>query len=323
MRGNTSPAPPVGSAPRGGVLNPKRATPFNKNINEVIKKEIKSLIIPYTILYILSFLAWVPSRVMWHKELFENNSILKVLLLKPFLGMLIGVGYDTNYSTMMNIPLWFLVGLFFVKIIHNIITKLVNNNRKIYIVVNIFIILFTWFLKMLSIDLWFSIDSALLALPFFSLGYLLKNNMSKTILKIFYRNKVKILFYKILILITAFFSIIFLSRINGRVDINSFNYGRNIILFYITGTIGIFMVIIISNMFIKEAGLIRTISSGTILILAYHGYVSAPIVRIMGMYSKELSILTAIPISIISTLIMFFPIVIARKYFPAIVGGRK
>jgi hypothetical protein len=30
MRGNTSPAPPVGSAPRGGVLNPKRATPFNK-----------------------------------------------------------------------------------------------------------------------------------------------------------------------------------------------------------------------------------------------------------------------------------------------------
>jgi hypothetical protein len=30
MRGNTSPAPSVGSAPRGGVLNPKRATPFNK-----------------------------------------------------------------------------------------------------------------------------------------------------------------------------------------------------------------------------------------------------------------------------------------------------
>ncbi|MDR2742663.1 MAG: hypothetical protein LBB98_11000, partial [Treponema sp.] len=30
MRGYTSPAPPVGSAPRGGVLNPKRATPFNK-----------------------------------------------------------------------------------------------------------------------------------------------------------------------------------------------------------------------------------------------------------------------------------------------------
>jgi hypothetical protein len=29
MRGNKSPAPPVGSAPRGGVLNPKRATPFN------------------------------------------------------------------------------------------------------------------------------------------------------------------------------------------------------------------------------------------------------------------------------------------------------
>jgi hypothetical protein len=28
MRGNKSPAPPAGSAPRGGVLNPKRATPL-------------------------------------------------------------------------------------------------------------------------------------------------------------------------------------------------------------------------------------------------------------------------------------------------------
>jgi hypothetical protein len=32
MRGNKSPAPPVRSAPRGGVLNPKRATPLNKTI---------------------------------------------------------------------------------------------------------------------------------------------------------------------------------------------------------------------------------------------------------------------------------------------------
>jgi ribosomal protein L37AE/L43A len=31
MWGNTSPTPPVGSAPRGGVLNPKRATPLNKS----------------------------------------------------------------------------------------------------------------------------------------------------------------------------------------------------------------------------------------------------------------------------------------------------
>jgi phosphate transport system substrate-binding protein len=31
MRGNKSPAPPVLTAPRGGVLNPKRATPFNKS----------------------------------------------------------------------------------------------------------------------------------------------------------------------------------------------------------------------------------------------------------------------------------------------------
>jgi hypothetical protein len=34
MRGNKSPEPPAGSAPRGGVLNPKRATPLIKYVGK-------------------------------------------------------------------------------------------------------------------------------------------------------------------------------------------------------------------------------------------------------------------------------------------------
>jgi fucose 4-O-acetylase-like acetyltransferase len=295
----------------------------DKKLIETIKGGIRNLIIPYILLYTLSFLAWVPSRILWHRELFENNPVIEILLLKPFLGMLIGVGYDTDYSTMMNVPLWFLVGLFFVKIIHSIAIKLVKTNKKIYILINVFIILCILLIKRLTIDLWFSIDSAFLAYPFFSLGYFFKVTAPKFIEKYFIENKAKNVLYKFFLSTIVFFIIIFLCKINGRIDINIFNYGRNIILFYITAILGVFMVINISTIFIKENILIKTISNGTILILAYHGYASAPIIRLIGMYAKELNIFIAIPVSLVSTLIMIFPIIIAKKYFSIIMGRRK
>jgi fucose 4-O-acetylase-like acetyltransferase len=294
-----------------------------KNLVETIKNGIRNLIIPYVILYTLSFLAWIPSRILWHKELFENDSVIKILLLKPIVGMLIGVGYDTDYSTMMNIPLWFLVGLFSVKIIHSIVIYLTKTNKTIYILIIVFIIISVWFIKNVGIDLWFSIDSAFLAFPFFSLGYFFKVARPMYIEKYFTENKMKHVLCKLSLSTIAFLITIFLCKINGRIDINMLNYGRNIILFYTTAIFGVFMIINISTIFIQENIIIKTISTGTILILAYHGYASAPIVRFIGMYSKDLNIFIAILISLVSTLIMIFPIIIAKRYFPIIIGRRK
>ncbi|GHV06955.1 O-acetyltransferase [Spirochaetia bacterium] len=292
----------------------------NRTFKEILKNGINGLIIPYLILYSLSFLGWVPSRLLWHKELFENTSWVNVLILKPLVGMLFGVGYNTKYSTMMNIPLWFLVGMFFVKIIHKFLILISKNNIKIYAMFNILIILLVVVLKQLKIDLLFSIDSAFLAFPFFAIGYLIHTTNLKTICNVLLCKK---LVYKAVVIIIAFFMIILMCKLNGYIDINAFNYGNNILLFYVTGVIGIIMVVVISSFYIKELSFFRIISNGTIFILAFHGYASAPIVRVLGMYAEQLPVYIAIPISIVSTIIMVLPIIIIKKYFPIILGGRK
>jgi fucose 4-O-acetylase-like acetyltransferase len=290
------------------------------SLKKTLTKGLYGLIIPYIILYGLSFLVWIPSRILWHKELFENTSAIKVLFLKPILGMLLGVGYDTNYSTMMNIPLWFLVGLFIVKILHKLFLIMAKNNMKIYFSFNVIIILVILLLKHVSIDLWFSVDSAFLAFPFFSLGYYThKTTSNKILLEKLTRNKM----YGLLIATAGAVIAIFLSAVNGRVDINQFNFGNNIFLFYITALFGISMVIGVSIIYCKNRFIINKIASGTVLILAFHGYAAAPIIRIIGMYSKELPLHIGIPISILCTLIMAIPIIFVQKYIPIILGGRK
>lgn len=290
------------------------------SLKNTLKKGVKGLIIPYIILYGISFLGWIPSRILWHKEIFENSSVIKELIFKPLLGMLLGVGYNTEFSTMMNIPLWFLVSLFFVKLLHKIFLLLAKNGLNIYMILNILIVIIILILKHFSLDLFFSIDSALLAFPFFTFGFYIHRKNIKFINGILQNNANKASVF--LMAVVALIFTIILSNINGNIDINMFNYGKNILLFYITALFGIIMTIGLST-FYNNSFLIRKIASGTILILAFHGYPSALIIRIINMYSKELSIYIAIPISIISTVVMVIPIIIVQKYFPIILGRRE
>lgn len=178
----------------------------NKSIKESIIAGIKTLLIPYLIMYLLSFILWIPSRILWHKELYENESMLNGLVLKPLVGMLFGVGYDTRYSTMMNIPLWFLFGLFFVKIIHSVLIKIFRRRELIYVISSIGIIGLVYLLKQIEVDLLFSIDSAFMAFPFFAMGYLCKkiNRLNTKIV------------LNIIIVIAAFGLTLLLCKYNGR-----------------------------------------------------------------------------------------------------------
>jgi fucose 4-O-acetylase-like acetyltransferase len=171
----------------------------DKTLKENIKQGIRGLIVPYIILYILSFVLWVPSILLWHRDVFENSTHVKELLVKPILGMILGGVYSTDYSTMINAPLWFIVGLFSAKMIHGLLIKIAGKNIRRYIFLNIPVIALVYILKLFSIDLLFSINSALLTFPFFSLGYFLhtvkpdlflnmKNNFKCSFQIIHYRN---------------------------------------------------------------------------------------------------------------------------------------
>jgi fucose 4-O-acetylase-like acetyltransferase len=285
----------------------------NKSIKETIIVGLKTLLIPYLIMYLLSFIIWIPSRILWHKELYENEAMLNGLVLKPLVGMLFGVGYDTRYSTMMNIPLWFLFGLFFVKIIHSVLIKIFRGKAILYVIASIGIIGLVYLLKQTGVDLLFSIDSAIMTFPFFATGYLCKkfNGLNSKIV------------LNIIIINISFGLTLLLCKYNGRIDINGFNYGKNIIIFYISGISGTVMTICISMLFNKRLKIITIISNGTIFILAFHSYFAAMVIRIIRMYGQGLNLVVGITISVITLLSMVIPIIIVRKYMPIIIGKRK
>jgi hypothetical protein len=137
------------------------------------------------------------------------------------------------------------------------------------------------------------------------------------------KNNFKNVLSRLFIIVISFLLVMILCKYNGMVNVAGFDFGKNLFLFYAAAFLGIVMIVSIASYYQRNLNFIRIISSGTIFILASHVYFDAPLIRIMGMYLKPLSLFTAIPISIVTTLIMILPIVILQKYFPVVLGNRK
>jgi hypothetical protein len=253
------------------------------------------------------------------------ESIFHFSILEKFLGMVLGVGYHTNFSFMANSPLWFLFGLFFVKMIHGVVKIFAKYNKVFYILVNVLTITFVLLIKKIGKDIYFSIDSAFLAYPFFSIGYIIKKYFNKYC-EIIQRNNLKITLLKVFIIIFSFFGVICLSTYNGGVDINYFEYGKNVFVFYLNGFVGILLIMCVSMLCLIKIKLVTIISKGTIIILAFHNCVAYELLRIfykLFQINGNIPMRYAMPIAMIVVLLMVLPIVFVKKYFPIIMGGRK
>jgi fucose 4-O-acetylase-like acetyltransferase len=290
----------------------------NRSIKENFIHSVKTLIIPYVLLYLLDYLRWFPVSLLRHPELFGKISVDNAIV-KPILGMIFGVGYNTDFSIMVEVPLWFMVGLFFVKIIHSILQYL-SNNKFVYIIATFVIVGVSLFLQYMEIDLLFSIDSALLAFPFFLIGNLLKRS---NCMKIFEEKNKKYVFS--LVSIVGYIILVVFVPFNERIDINYSNYGENIIFFYLLGMVGISSTVFLSLLYRNDNEIIRIIANGTVIIMAFHGISTAIIFRIIGLRGEDIIInpFVGILVSMASIFLFIFPINIIRKYFPILIGGKK
>lgn len=283
---------------------------------QTIKKSYKTIIIPYIVYFIITYIFWFFIVYLRNRYLYPNLNTIEAVK-KPFIGMLLGVGYDTEYSMIINTPLWFLIGLFFCRIYFSIILKIVKENLKILLILNIVIILLVVVLKKINIDLLWSIDSALLALPFYSFGYSMKYFKIEK-----YRSIINIISVFFISLILT----LFISYINGRVDINGFDYGKNIIYFYINGIFGTITIIMLGLLLEKiKTNLITLLSTGTIVIMALHNVTQIYIVNLFKPY-KSIFIyndIFYIIIAFIIVLLHIIPILIIMRWFPFLVGKKR
>ncbi|WP_324661016.1 acyltransferase family protein, partial [Bacillus pacificus] len=138
------------------------------NFSVFLKKKFKSLLIPYIIFSLGTYLFWV---VVGNKFGEDSN----VEIWRPFIGIFYSNGID-NWLVH-NVPLWFLTCLFVTESMFYVLSKYIKHTFKIVICLIIFSILGYLDSIYMPIRLPWGIDVALTSIVFFGIGYIVKKNI--------------------------------------------------------------------------------------------------------------------------------------------------
>lgn len=285
-----------------------------QGIKTMLKKDFKSLIIPYFSLNIICLL----------NKIFHSLSTITLDQIQShFIAILLGLGYNSNGFIPVSTPCWFIYSLFLGRLCFAFIP---NNKKNIYII-SLISIIFTCILQTYSIDLLIPIDSTFIAIPFISIGYLYKEKIKNLVQA---ENKLSYLFTFIVFLFW-----IALVKYNGRADIDTCLIGKNILIFYLNGLLGCYLLFRISYLLSISAiidkyikGYIKNISNQTLLIVGFNliaiSYVKKIIEIITGVNVQIYSSgLLGLLIAIIVFLI-FIPVgKFVTIYMPFLIGYRK
>jgi acyltransferase len=227
----------------------------NTSLHETIIKSAKTLLVPYVIMYAGTYVFWI----IWansHPDIYAINSNT---LTKSLLGLFFGVGYDTDYSIMTNPPLWFLPCLFVVKCMHSLLVNRFGQKTLALGLFAVVSILSVVLLKRTGVDLFFSVDSALMAYPFYLFGIQMRRH------EIVIGKRLWCVIIVICLAIT-----ICAGQFNTAVSMDNFIFGRSVPLFYFTALAGSIMIIGVSHLAEGCADtVVEVISYGTIFILAF------------------------------------------------------
>ena len=258
----------------------------------------KSLLIPYVFLRLLSFLILIPYFI------FRKSDISNYLY--EFIS---GVADSPGGAC------WFLLCLFCLKEIYYWIDKLPL--AYIWLVV----ILMGGVSYYIPERIFWNLDAAFMAMPFFMVGTQYKTIIIKYIEKK-YSN-----FVKTLLLISSITLLFYLSNYQGFVSLYKTTFGSIPTLFYPCAFLGIGTVLLISRQ-LHSNTFIEIYSKGTIVIMGIHGAVYPYLmlgyrVFFRPMLSDYLNLTSEILISISIMLLMYFPIIWMQKYVPFLIGNRK
>lgn len=269
------------------------------NLKTLLEKNFTSLIIPYILFNIIVFIILIPYYIYIGED-------LKKLLLY----FLIADGKSPAGAC------WFLICIFNLKIISYFILKL---RLKFQIpIITILVVLCFNFITSKGIDLYFTVDSSIMALPFFIGGYYFKKYALDT--------KVT---NKYILLFTFFLSLFILtisSKLNGTIGMHGCFFGKSLFLFYINAFIGCCMSISLFKLFNNiKSHLMYVFSSGTIVILAFHLQMPMFIYKALFLLFgfTNVSFTSNILISALIMILLYYPILFIQKHCPILVGNRK
>ena len=216
----------------------------------------------------------------------------------------------------MNSPTWFLVSLFIIIILFTVLLRYTKNNKQLFIcVLSLQIINFV--LLTLKIPSYLTLNSSLLGLAFFFLGYIFKNYN----LKRFFENKKDYLRNILLIIVFATITVILYKN---RCFFWFFggSYQGNVLLAYLCAFSFLMIFIILTLMIKKENKLIYLISINTLCVMCFEQYMrgfSKLIFKSIGLYSHVNVLVLFIDACLIVLVATLFGMILT-KYTPLLVG---
>ncbi|MCQ2199391.1 MAG: hypothetical protein MJZ19_06675 [Paludibacteraceae bacterium] len=164
------------------------------------------------------------------------------------------IGGIVQGCSMLNGPCWFLVALFYCKLFVDI------SNKKPIIFFVVWVLLF--FILCVNRHRFLFIANAVMAIPFYYLGFYLKSSLSK----------IEGIRYKVFFILLCGIVILSCIKYNGTVSMWAIKFGNlnkylSVPIFYFVGVVGSIMVLLFSSLFKAENKYVTQIANSLISIL--------------------------------------------------------
>ena len=282
------------------------------SIKETICKGWVQLIRPYLIMCIVSCVFMI-----------VNDLIACNFSWSKCLGLTIGVftGNDGFHSIgNWSSALWFCYSLFIIKII--------NHSSVFFERVGLAIFFFVLVVLMAIVVLYsgnifpFRLDSSIVGLFFFVIGYMFKECIRKIMSSPIILRFFVVLGSSILLFVSGYYNL----NLNVRqgLSINVCSFGEHPLLFLISGISGFVTVSVLSSFFRIKCGIVKKIilqiSNGTIVVLGFHWLVYK---LVFGWWLSSYNVVIAIFVALLDFALCYVLILLASKYCPYILGYRK
>jgi len=286
---------------------------FENSLANFIKFQFKKLIVQYLVFWIISYVYWLPASLI-SKQLSYSKHLN---FYDPFIGIL----YGTANYLYPNVDLWFFTCLFTTSIFFFIIQQSFGKYKWLsFLLILIAGLVFAYIYNEPKIRLPWNIDTSIVALIFFSLGFRLKE--SDII------NKTFLISYKLNIIGFILLSVIlfFVVKINGNVNMSQMSYD-NPLLFLVTSLIGISSILFISNT-IPQNKCCEWLSKNTIVIFPLHAIffsiftgIGVKLFRLPYNFKEQFYFII---LYVLASIVLCIPVsFLFRKYAPALIGFKR
>lgn len=265
-------------------------------------KCLYNLIIPYFILVLINLLGYIIKHLddcIWMKSIFG-----------------VVLGFNSFDGIRSCGTLWFVYTLIIIKIVF----QLFIHDRRSMTLVCVLALCGVLAYNHFNIKLAWAVTNAMLAMPFFCLGNLCSSMCKAEFDSLFQKLRYSNLMLRILLVAILVVTTYFIGQYNGNPAMFMGLYGNNPILFAVGALVGCFSVLAISTILDDiRISFITTISTGSVVILAYHNRFLHPTITSIPDIGGV--ILTFI-LSVVVTLVFVPIIMILKRFFPIVLGRR-